>query len=75
MMDQDYLKSRIALLYTTQDLQIAPFSFKIDLVCIKNAEETLTGQCLWLTGWRPCIWNMLHTLDYLFPRFKILHSW
>ena len=36
----------------------------------KNAEETLTGQCLWLTGWRPCIWNRLHTLDYLFPASK-----
>ena len=36
----------------------------------KNAEETLTGQCLWLTGWRPCIWNRLHTLDYLFPALK-----
>ena len=36
----------------------------------KNAEETLTRQCLWLTGWRPCIWNRLHTLDYLFPASK-----
>ena len=36
----------------------------------KNAEETLTWQCLWLTGWRPCIWNRLHTLDYLFPASK-----
>ena len=37
---------------------------------LKNAEETLTRQCLWLTGWRPCIWNRLHTLDYLFPASK-----
>ena len=36
----------------------------------KNAEETLARQCLWLTGWRPCIWNRLHTLDYLFPASK-----
>ena len=36
----------------------------------KNAEETLTRQCSWLTGSRPCIWNRLHTLDYLFPASK-----
>ena len=41
-MDQDYLKSRIVLLYTTQDLQTAPFSFKIDLVCgVTNTEVFL----------------------------------
>ena len=47
---------------------------KISLCCrnlgSKNAEETLTRQCLWLTGWRPCIWNRLHTVDYLFPASK-----
>ena len=42
----------------------------------KNAKETLTRQCLWLTVWRPCIWNRLHTLDNLFPvsKFYILDN-
>ena len=32
-MDQAYLKSCIALFYTTEELQTAPYSFKMDSFC------------------------------------------